>query len=195
LHKGILQNKLFYCGHIDGSQNELQDISEFTVRTQNGYGLVNYLQKFAWQDEVEGMMRTYTVRDFHSSELAGYFSLKAGLISINETTTENGVTFDTIPGIEIANFAVNYGYLEKHSELEGVGLIIFNDFIIPIIQDIAKSVGVKIVYIFALPFKGLIDHYRKYGFSRLDSASEYELHKRLKPRYDETCVFMFQTLS
>ncbi|MBP5736776.1 MAG: hypothetical protein J6W55_04950, partial [Acidaminococcaceae bacterium] len=46
----------------------------------------------------DGMMRTYLIRDVHSSELAGYFSIKAGLISINETTTENGVTFDTIPG-------------------------------------------------------------------------------------------------
>ena len=57
MRKGILQNELFYCNHIDGSQNELQDISEFTVRTQNGYGLVNYLQKFALQDEIDGMMR------------------------------------------------------------------------------------------------------------------------------------------
>lgn len=53
MRKGILQNELFYCCHLGDSQNERQDIADFTVRTQNGYGLVNYLQKFALQDEID----------------------------------------------------------------------------------------------------------------------------------------------
>lgn len=194
MRKGILQNELFYCNHLSGLKNELQDISHFSVGVPSGDGLVNYLQNFALQDETEGMMRTYLVRDFFSSELAGYFSIKAGLISINEALTENGVTFDTIPGIELANFAVNNEYLKHHPELEKIGLIIFNDFIIPIIQEAAKNVGVKIIYIFALPFKELIEHYKKYGFRRLNRTSESQLHKRLKPYYDESCVFMYQVL-
>ena len=62
------------------------------------------------------------------------------------------------------------------------------------IQEAAKLVGIKIVYIFALPYERLINRYRQYGFLRLDNASEDELHKRLKPNYDEGCVFMFQLL-
>ena len=139
-------------------------------------------------------MRTYIVRDNFSSELVGYFSVKAGLISVNEVHTEDEETFDTIPGVEIANFAVNDTYLQRHSELKGTGLIIFNDFIVPVIQEASKNVGVKIIYIFALPFERLINRYREYGFLRLDSVSEDELHKRLKPNYDENCIFMFQQL-
>lgn len=140
-------------------------------------------------------MRSYLIRDVYSSELVGYFSVKAGLISVNEVHTVEGETFDTIPGVEIANFAVNEVYQENHPDLKGLGLIIFNDFIIPIIQKAAESIGVKIIYIFALPFERLIRRYHDYGFLRLDSASEDELHKRLKPNYDEDCIFMFQQLN
>ena len=114
---------------------------------------------------------------------------------MNEVHTVEGETFDTIPGVEIANFAVNEVYQENHPDLKGLGLIIFNDFIIPIIQKAAESIGVKIIYIFALPFERLIRRYHDYGFLRLDSASEDELHKRLKPNYDEDCIFMFQQLN
>ena len=78
--------------------------------------------------------------------------------------------------------------------LKGIGLIIFNDFIIPTIQEASKSVGIKIIYLFEFPYERLIKRYGDYGFLRLDSAAEDELHKRLKPNYDENCIFMFQQL-
>ena len=193
--KGILQNDLFYCNHLGVSENDEQDILSFTLKDPHGQGLVDYLRLMAFPEEDAGTMRTYIIRDTFSSEMVGYFSLKAGLISVNEVHTEEEVTFDTIPGVEVANFAVNNTYLANHPELRGTGLIIFNDFIVPVVQEAAKSVGVKIIYIFALPFDRLIDRYKDYGFRRLDSASEDELHKRLKPNYDENCIFMFQLLS
>lgn len=64
------------------------------------------------------MMRSYLIRDVYSSELVGYFSVKAGLISVNEVHTVEGVTFDTIPGVEIANFAVNEVYQDNHPDLK-----------------------------------------------------------------------------
>ena len=192
--KGILQNDLFYCNHLGVSENDERDILSFSVKDPNGKGLVRYLRYMAFPEEEAGTMRTYVVRDNFSSELVGYFSVKAGLISVNEVHTEEEETFDTIPGVEVANFAVNDTYLQNHPELKGTGLIIFNDFIVPVIQEASKSVGVKIVYIFALPFERLINRYKEYGFLRLDSASEEELHKRLKPNYDENCIFMFQQL-
>ena len=193
--KGILQNDLFYCNHLGVSENDEKDVLSFSVKDSNGEGLVRYLRYMAFPEEDAGTMRTYIVRDNFSSELVGYFSVKAGLISVNEVHTEDEETFDTIPGVEIANCAVNDTYLQNHPELKGTGLIIFNDFIVPVIQEASKSVGVKIVYIFALPFERLINRYREYGFLRLDSTSEDELHKRLKPNYDENCIFMFQQLS
>lgn len=192
--KGLLQNDLLYCNHLGVSESDESDIMEFTVNDKKGQGLINYIQYIAFPDEEVGNMRTYIVRDNRSLELVGYFSLKAGLISLNEVANDEGITFDTLPGIELANFAVNSEYIRKHKNLKGIGKIIFNDFIIPIIEETAKSVGIRIIYIFALPIDKLIHRYNQYGFVRLDKQSEDELHKRLKPGYDENCIFMYQAL-
>ena len=192
--KGILQNDLLYCNHLGVSERDEFDIMQFTVNNKKGQGLINYIQYFAFSDEEVGNMRTYIVRDNRSSELVGYFSLKAGLISLNEVTNDEGITFDTLPGIELANFAVNGCYIEKHKNLKGLGKIIFTDFIVPIIEETSRSVGIRIIYIFALPIEKLMNRYKQYGFVRLDQQSEDELHKRLKPGYDENCIFMYQAL-
>lgn len=202
--KGILQSDLFYCNHLGASESDEQDIMNFTVRDIRGAGLQEYIRHYAYPDEDAGTMRTYIVRDNRSSELVGYFSLKAGLISLNEveeeiTDSDTGEketisVFDTLPGVELANFAVNDTYIRKHPDLKGVGLVIFEKFILPIIQKTSESVGLKILYIFALPYDELVARYTQYGFSRLEDPYEDELHKRLKPRYDMNCLFMYQIL-
>lgn len=211
--KGKLQSELFYCNHLGVSENDKRDIMDFTIRDEKGAGLLNYIQNYAYPDEEEGTMRTYIVRDNRSSELVGYFSLKAGLISYNErdiivvdeitgkeivdeTTGEKKMrrVFDTYPGVELADFAVNQTYIDNHPDLKGVGLVIYNNFILPVVMEAAESIGIKILYIFALPYDELISRYEKYGFSRLAAQYEAELHSRLKPKYDDSCVFMFRML-
>lgn len=190
----ILKNETFYCDHLGKSENDLQDIQNFSVKDVRGAGLENYLKDIAFEDENNGIMRTYLVRDNNSLELVGYFSLKAGLISFNEGGTGTIADFDTLPGVELANFALNGVYANKHPKLKGIGFRIFNDFIIPIVENIAENVGVKTIYIFALPFDALIRQYGRYGFMRLPAKREDELHRRLKPRYDSECIFMYQML-
>ena len=211
--KGRLQSDLFYCNHIGVSENDERDIMNFTVRDEKGAGLLDYIQHFAFPDEDNGTMRTYIVRDNRSSELVGYFSLKAGLISYNEhevavideATGEEVIdeetgerkmrrVFDTLPGVELADFAVNQTYISNHPDLKGVGLVIYNKFILPVIRQAAETIGIKILYIFALPYEDLIARYEKYGFSRLEESLEIELHNRLKPKYDESCTFMYRML-
>ena len=51
------------------------------------------------------------------------------------------------------------------------------------------------VYIFALPYEHLIERYKTYGFQRLPESEENDLHRRLKPRYDESCKFMYLLLN
>ena len=43
-------------------------------------------------------------------------------------------------------------------------------------------------------YEDLIDRYKTYGFSRLEKELEEELHKRLKPLYDDDCKFMYRML-
>lgn len=139
-------------------------------------------------------MRTYFIRDISTNELVCYFSLKAGLISFNEISSNKKVSFDILPGIELANFAVNDVYIHNHPNAKGIGLLIFLDFIIPIVRRVSVEVGVRIIYIFALPFESLINIYRDYGFKRLSKSNENQLHRRIKPSYDENCIFMYQMI-
>jgi len=189
----LLDNGVFYCAHI--SPEDSRDIADFTVGAPEGMGLVNYIQRSALQDENAGRMRTYIVRDNLTGELVGYFSLKAGLISYEERRFLWNTDFDTIPGIEIADFAVNGRYIQAHPKSKETGFVIFNTFIKPVIEKAAEYVGAEIIYIFALPYpKLLLQYQERYGFRRLPRKSEARLHRRIKPRYDEGCVFMFQPI-
>lgn len=205
MQKGLLRSELFYCDHLGVSENDEADIMSFTIDRDEGAGLLDYIQHHAFPEEDAGIMRTYVVRDNRSSEMVGYFSLKAGLISLNERQVESIDTktgekkevtvFDTLPGVEMANFAVNSTYVNNHKELKGLGVVIFNQFILPIVRQASENIGVKILYIFALPYEDLIKSYQdRYGFSRLGDPYEDELHKRLKPFYDRWCKFMYLIL-
>ncbi len=194
----MLDNKIFICNHISDDM-EKDDIEYFKIEKQTGYGLVRYLQEKSLHDEIENNARTYLVRDKEDHSLVGYFTLKTGLVTTYDRTTRLSNLFnrefDTIPGIELANFAVNAAYKEEHEEAKNLGLIIFQDFIFPLCQEVAKSVGVKVIYIFALPYRELLSYYEnKLKFSRLDFWSEKRLHRNIKPRYDQGCIFMYQIL-
>ena len=64
----------------------------------------------------------------------------------------------------------------------------------PLIEDVSKRVGVKAIYLFALPYEELIQRYVQYGFIRLDAEHEADVHRRIKPSYDDECIFMYQML-
>ena len=120
------------------------------------------------------------------------------MISVNERKIfwkgKEKETFDSIPAIELANFAVNNTYKESHPEYEGIGKIIFFDFIKPLVREVSEKIGVKSLYIYALPVERLIEYYKSLNFERVEAFIEEKLHKRLRPLYDEECIFMFQTL-
>ena len=166
----------------------------FFVDQPEGANLEVYLKNNALADEYSGEARTYLVITRNTNEIVGYFSLKAGFVSQNERPeTLFGRSFDSFPGIELSNFAVNSGYAKSHPDFRNIGSYIFWNFVIPIVEITADIVGVKYLYIFALPYEKLIKQYeRKYGFRRLGMLEERKVHQRIRPRYDDECVFMIQ---
>lgn len=192
--KGIIQDDAFYCNHLGATERDEKDIPSFYVALPDGKGLERYIRYYAFPEEDAGLMRTYIVRDMASDELVGYFSLKSGLISINETQGFEKADFDTVPGVEVANFALNSTYIKNHPEARGSGLLIFSHFIRPLIKQASQEIGIKVIYLFALPIERLISRYKEYGFQKLSSKDETALHKRLKPVYDESCIFMYQVI-
>ena len=189
------QNEFLICTHLSNSFRDTADIASFQVRPQEtGHGLEVYLKQYAYQDELAGVMRTYLVRFKPTNECVGYFSLKAGLVSINEMESKNEINFDTIPGIEIANFALNSRFTEKYNA-KGLGSVLFSKLIAPFIQSHAETIGICVIYLFSLPHERLIKTYENYGFHRLPTKAEEQLHQRMKPSYDQSCIFMYQLLN
>ena len=192
--KNKFENELFYCEHIlDNIQNP-EMIKTFQVNQKTGQGLEYYLKKSAIIEENMHIARTYLVKDKDTHEIVAYFSLKAGMIAANERKSFFRSEFDSVPGIELANFAVNGLYKEAHEEYEGIGKIIFLDFILPIVKKAAKYIGIKYIYIFALPYDHLINYYKTLEFTRLSFLEELFMHRRIRPRYDRRCIFMAQKI-
>ncbi len=198
--KIVNKNVLFYCEHLTLSREVMQDVDNFQVLMQEGKGLVDYLQTYAFHDENTGAQRIYLVRDLKTDELVAYFGLKTGLISTNEREVvidgKRHVVFDTVSGIELAEFAINQNYVESHPDYKGCGLIIFNDFIVPICEKVQELAGCEILYGFSVDTEGkLLSRYlSEYGFERLDPESEAKVQERLRPYFDKGCVFIYQKI-
>lgn len=185
----ILDTEDFTIEHIfDSSENE-KLISEFSA-LNGAEGLENYLKNQASSDEENLYARTYLIKDSVTGELAAYFSLRSGLITVQAYHE----TFDTIPAVELSNFAVNKNYRNNHPETSMFGAFILKKFILPLVQMMSRYIGTSSLYIYALPDEKLIEHYSKLGFTRLSKKQEKFVQNHVKPKYDEGCVFMFQNL-
>ena len=182
----------YSLSHLLESDDNFDLIADFSV-SNNAAGLEVYLKYDAINDERENMGRTYFVKDNSTGEAVCYFSLKTGLITM-QSDDFNSEIFDTVPAIELSNFAINTKYREKHVIAEKIGFLMFNDFIMPLVKEVAKYVGVNSLYIYALPKDRLIGHYKTMGFRRLSPEDEKFVQKHVKPEYDEGCIFMYQTV-
>ncbi|MBR0458201.1 MAG: hypothetical protein IJJ26_03095, partial [Victivallales bacterium] len=79
------RNEFLHCDHLTGSSQDVSDLSSFQVaHKKTSLGRERYLKHQAILDERDGVMRSYLVRLNLTNECVGYFSLKAGLISLNE---------------------------------------------------------------------------------------------------------------
>ena len=187
-----IEHSLFYYEHLFDNPNNLKQINNFAIRERSGYGLELYLKQTSIFDEKNQLNSTYLVKDKNTSEIVGYFSLKTGLFTVESPSSEE--YFDTIPSVELSNFAVNELYRANNPEVKQIGEIIFRSFVLPTVKHIQNFVAVKALYIYALPEDKLISHYQKLGFSRLDDEEEKFVHSHVKPKYDADCIFMYQIL-
>ncbi|MCQ2050506.1 MAG: hypothetical protein MJZ22_05860 [Candidatus Saccharibacteria bacterium] len=185
----VPDTKDFTVEHLFDSPENQKLISNFQA-INDAAGLECYLKNQSVEDEENNCSRTYLVKDALSGELAAYFSLRTGLITIQV----QGDNFDSVPAIELANFAINKRYKDSHPESQKMGFYIFKKFVLPIVQRISVYVGVNALYIYALPEEKLIEHYQTMGFSRLPEHQEKFVQRHVKPKYDEGCIFMYQVI-
>ncbi len=187
----------FKYEHLFDRPTNTEEIKSFVVDKPSGKGLELYLKNLAEYEEQNRSNRTYLVRDKNTNELAGYFSLRTGLFTLDtgrEKEDEYDITFYSVPSIELSNFAVNSAYRRQHPEISRIGKDIFVNFILPVAQYTAQIVGVQAMHIYALPQDDLIDHYQSFGFHRLPDEMEAFVHEHVKPMYDRRCIFMYLPL-
>ena len=185
-----IEDKIFTYEHLLSSPNNELLIQDFTIKNPAGENLAFFLKELASHNEESNADRTYLVKDKFSGELAGFFALRNGLFALN---AGEGSIF-TIPSIELSNFAVNDSYRKSHPDITKVGATIFNNFVVPLAKYIQMFTGVQALYIYALPEDRLIEHYGSLGFVRLAEEDEQFVYDRVKPAYDEGCIFMYQIL-
>ena len=104
-----IEHSLFYYEHLFDNPNNLEQIKDFAIRERSGYGLELYLKQTSAFDEENQLNSTYLVKDKKTNEIVGYFSVKAGLFTVESSTIDG--YFDTIPAVELSNFAVNALYI------------------------------------------------------------------------------------
>ncbi len=179
----------FVVEHLTSSSEHTALLDSFRAG-KNAQGLQDYLRYVAPDDERSGESRTYLVRDSLTGELACYFSLRTCLVPV--PVSDEFIA--TIPGIELANFAVNEGYRQEQRAVKKIGAYAFLYFVLPIVSHVARLVGAKWLCIYALPASKLIGYYETLGFRRLDPRHEQFVYSNVKPKYDQGCVFMYQNL-
>jgi hypothetical protein len=182
-----LNTEHFTVEHLQNTPANRRLIESFSA-PNNAMGLEAYLKLQAESDENSNGSRTFLVKDAETGRLACYFSLRSGLIAIRREDD----LFDTIPAIELANFAVNDTYRSESGKVAKVGAYAFRRFVQPIVKNVSDLVGVQCLYIYALPKERLIQYYASLGFMRLPSEDEAFVHSHVKPAYDRGCIFMYQ---
>ena len=180
----------FVYEHLLDNEENIELIGSFCVSKMSGKGLENYLKYSAIDEEQHKSNRTYLVKDKFTREIAGYFSLRNGLFTIELDVD----SFYSIPAIELSNFAVNSAYRKNHPETKYLGKTVFYDFVLPLVKYMSDFSGIQALYIYALPEAELIHHYETFGFLRLSEKEERFVHSHVKPKYDEGCIFMYQLL-
>lgn len=190
IHIDELNNQYYKISHL--LDYDLESLKSFRINNPRGAGLAVYLKKYAVANELAGISRTYIISDTKLNMPVAYFTLQTGLITVSRGFFRK---FDVITGIELTNFAVNDAYREAQDIIPKLGAYIFNKFILPIVRDISKYVGAKYLYIYALPEDKLMSHYQTMGFSYLPNKEARYVYRHVKPAYDKSCVFMWQSIN
>ena len=183
----VLRSNDFFVEHLTDAPDTLRLLDAFSSQGKAS-GLEMYLKELAVKDEKAHESRTYLVKDALTKELAAYFSLRSCLIPISVTKE----LFDTIPAIELSNFAVNERYRARQRAVGKIGAYTFVNFIRPLALQASTIIGAKWLCLYSLPEMKLIDYYSTLGFTRLDKERELFVYSHVKPKYDENCIFMYQ---
>ena len=153
-------------------------------------GMNNYLHYWAKEKTAEHEEFTFLVK--YRGEIIGFYTIKPGIRLENWEFGQ----FDTGSACEIVNFAVDKNYKERKDAIPLIGKKIFEEVILRRLRMIEEA-GMPIEYIilYALPRFRLIWYYIEVlGFRRLPLIEEGKVQRRIRPRYDNQCIFLYKKI-
>ena len=129
---------------------------------------------------------TYLVKSIHNNDIIAYFTLSAGAIF-----WEPYGYIKSNPTIEISYYSLNDIYaVDKNGKGIGLGKLSFEDFILPTIQEINKSLGIAFITLFAINTKlnKVRNAYQNMGFI----YPGIEVQEYIQYRDVEDCYLMYR---
>lgn len=185
-------DETLFCEKVRDCEEHRKIVNTFKAANENGDGVVDYLKGHAIADTVRGESTTYLVFDKYR-QLCGFFTLKTCLLVFynrDEDTREISKDSDGIEikisesAIELVNFARNADFVDYDDISNLIAPIMMADFIVPIINEIRKYVGVQNIVIYAIDDR-LVKYYQDtYGFGFLEKEATDYVCENIKPYYD-----------
>lgn len=131
--------------------------------------------------------RTYLIiNEDSNNEIVAYFTLSSASIFWN---TEKEFPYPN-PCVEISYFAVDDSYAKYNNKSLNTGRLIFHDFILPAVKEIANILGIEYLILFSLPIEKVIISYKKMGFTQIDS----EVKEYIQYYFVKDCELMVYNL-
>ena len=133
------------------TNNECDDISGF----ESGYEVFDrYLH------EHDGVDVIHYVLDAETDKLVAYFTLLASALPYAV-----GSRIEGIPAVELKMFATD----KKYQDL-GLGTLVFDEVLETIEHLTSEYIGAKIILLYSVPVKHVMDLYLKKGFREVSGA-------------------------
>ena len=135
------------------SEDDLRAISDFECEEES---MTDFLKNEAYKSDLKGEGNTYLLKD--KGKILGYYTIKCNALRTEDEENKYN-RYKVLPAVEIARLAVSYDCKNK-----GIGSILLA-YIVSKILDLKEEVGIKYIFLFALP--SAIDFYKKKNHAEL----------------------------
>lgn len=194
--------KEFSCVQYSGLDHRTAlhrfEVLDFIDDDGNAYtkdGLQNSINNEVANLDDNNHLRTYLVYGKIGQDknmLACIFSLRCSSMHFQDNTKKNGFN-EIVPAVELVYLAIDKNFREKCPETKGLGVLVFDAFITPVVQEIASLAGATYLFLFAINNKKLTQYYiHNMDFDELPPDFEKSVVENLGTEYNKDCKFLYQ---
>ena len=144
------------------------------------------------------ILKTYLVFYVDKSgkkELACVFCIRCSSMLFHNPSKKNFFS-EIVPCIELVYLAIDANYYQNHPEIKRTGGMVFDKFIVDIVQEINRLCGCKYLFLFAINDKKLVNYYiDRMDFHELPKEEDSGMIEYLRTYSTKDCKFLFQDIA